>query len=131
MQTFTGRKQNAWINHGLLRYADVLLLAAEAANEIGGATNQTNATTWVNMIRNRAGLGNISFTSQAQMRAAIKQERKVELAMEGERFFDLVRWGDAVTVLGPSGYTPCHKYYPLPQTAIDFAGAVLVQNPCW
>lgn len=83
------------------------------------------------MIRNRAGLGNISFTSQAQMRAAIKQERKVELAMEGERFFDLVRWGDAQTVLGPSGYQAKHRYYPLPQTAIDFAGGVLVQNPNW
>lgn len=131
MQTFTGRRQNAWLNHSLLRYSDILLLAAEAANELGGATNQANAVTWVNMIRNRAGLSNISFTSQAQMRAAIKQERRFELAMEGERFFDLVRWGDAATVLGPSGYTPCHRYYPLPQTAIDFAGGVLVQNPCW
>ncbi len=131
MQTYTGRKQNAWLNHSLLRYSDVLLLAAEAANELGGASNQTNATTWVNMIRTRAGLSAITFTSQAQMRAAIKQERKIEFAMEGERFFDLVRWGDAVTVLGPSGYTPCHKYFPLPQTAIDFAGGVLVQNPCW
>ena len=51
--------------------------------------------------------------------------------MESERFFDLVRWGDAQTVLGASGYTPCHMYYPLPQSAIDFAGGKLVQNPCW
>ncbi|MBK6938335.1 MAG: RagB/SusD family nutrient uptake outer membrane protein [Chitinophagaceae bacterium] len=131
MQTLTGRRQNSWLNHVLLRYADVVLMAAEAANELGGATNQTNATTWVNLIRSRAGLGSISFTSQAQMRVAIKQERRSEFAMEGERFFDLVRWGDAESILGTSGYTPCHKYYPLPQSAIDFAGGILVQNPCW
>lgn len=131
MQAYTGRRQNSWLNHVLLRYADVLLMAAEAANELGGASNQTNATAWVNAIRSRAGLGSISFTSQAQMRAAIKQERRSEFAMEGERFFDLVRWGDAESVLGASGYTPCHKYYPLPQKAIDFAGGILVQNPCW
>ncbi len=131
MQTFTGSRQNKWINHILLRYSDILLLAAEAANELGGASNQADALKWVNQIRARAGLSAISFTSQAQLRAAIKQERRVELAMEGERFFDLVRWGDAETVLAPQGYQPCNKYYPLPQSAIDFAGGVLVQNPCW
>jgi len=131
MQTLTGRRQNNWLNHILLRYADVLLLAAEAANESGGTANENNAVTWVNMVRSRAGLPNISFTTKAAMRDIIKQERRSELAMEGERFFDLVRWGDAETVLGSRGYTPCHKYYPLPQSAIDFAGGVLVQNPCW
>jgi hypothetical protein len=83
------------------------------------------------MIRNRAGLANATYTSQAQFRAIIKQERRSEFAMEGERFFDLVRWNDAQTVLGASGYTPCKKYYPLPQSAIDFAGGVLIQNPCF
>jgi hypothetical protein len=131
MQTSTGRLQNKWLNHVLIRYADVLLLAAEAANELGGAGNQANAITWVNMVRNRAGLSNLSFTTQAQLRADIKKERRSEFAMEGERFFDLVRWDDALAVLGGRGYTPCHKYYPLPQSAIDFAGGVLIQNPCW
>lgn len=131
MQTSTGRRQNSWINHILLRYADVLLIAAEAANELGGAANQANAITWVNMVRARAGLPNISFVSQTQLRNAIKQERRSEFAMEGERFFDLVRWDDALAVLGGAGYSPCHKYYPLPQSAIDFAGGVLIQNPCW
>jgi hypothetical protein len=116
----------------LIRYADVLLLAAEAANELGGAANENNAVTWINMIRNRAGLGNVTFTTKAAFRTIIKKERRSEFAMEGERFFDLVRWGDAETVLGSRGYTPCHKYYPIPQSAIDFAGsAILVQNPCW
>lgn len=128
MQAYTGRRQNSWLNHVIIRYADVLLMAAEAANETGAIAK---ATDYVNQIRNRAGLGNTTATTQVAMRAAIKQERKVELAMEGERFFDLVRWNDASAVLGASGYTPCHKYYPLPQSAIDFAGGVLVQNPCW
>jgi hypothetical protein len=132
MQSLTGRRQNTWLNHGLIRYADVLLLAAEAANELGGAANENNAVTWINMIRNRAGLGNVTFTTKAAFRTIIKKERRSEFAMEGERFFDLVRWGDAETVLGSRGYTPCHKYYPIPQSAIDFAGsAILVQNPCW
>ncbi len=131
MQTFTGSRQNKWINHILLRYADVLLMAAEAANELGGAGNQANALAWLNQVRSRAGLAAKTFTTQAQLRADIKKERMMELAMEGERFFDLVRWNDAETVLGASGYTPCHKYYPLPQSAIDFAGGILVQNPCW
>lgn len=131
MQASTGSRQNKWINHVLLRYADILLIAAEAANEIGGTGNASTATTLLNQIRNRAGLANIVFVSQAQLRDAIKLERKHELAMEGERFFDLVRWGDAQNVLGASGYSACHVYYPLPQSAIDFAGGVLVQNPCW
>jgi len=131
IQASTGRRQNNWLNHGVLRYADVLLMAAEAANELGGAANQANALTWVNMIRSRAGLSNLAFTTQAQLRADIKQERRSEFAMEGERFFDLVRWDDALSVLGGRGYTACHKYYPLPQSAIDFSGGVLIQNPCW
>ena len=63
------------------------------------------------------------------MRTAIQQERRVELAMEGERFYDLVRWGLAEQVLGPQGYQPRHQYYPIPQSAIDFSGGILIQNP--
>ncbi|MBL7744085.1 MAG: RagB/SusD family nutrient uptake outer membrane protein [Chitinophagaceae bacterium] len=132
MQEATGVRQNRWINHSLIRYSDVLLMAAEAANEVGGSINETNATTWVNMIRSRAGLTDVAFSTKAQMRTAIKQERRFEFAMEGERFFDLVRWGDASSVLSSLGYNnDCKKYYPLPQAAIDFAGGVLVQNPCY
>jgi hypothetical protein len=132
MQLSTGNKGNKWINHALLRYDDILLIAAEAANEIGGAANIKDAEDWVNMIRNRAGLSDIVYANHDQMLDAIKKERRFELALEGERFFDLVRWGDAATVLGPLGYDdPCEKYLPLPQSAIDFAGGVLVQNPCY
>lgn len=132
MQQKTGVRNNRWLNHALIRYDDVLLMAAEAANELGGATNTANATTWVNLIRSRAGLSNLSYSSQAQMRAAIHKERRFEFAMEGERFYDLVRWGEAAAVLGPAGYNdPCEKYLPLPQSAIDFANGVLIQNPCY
>lgn len=133
MQVSTGSRQAGWVNQRELRYADVLLMAAEAANEIGGASNQADAVTWTNMVRKRGNnpVAAIAFVNQGQMRTAIKNERRVELAMEGERFFDLVRWGDAVSVLGGSGYQNKHRFYPIPQSAIDFAGGVLIQNPEW
>jgi len=116
-----GENKNHWTNIKIMRYADVLLIASEAAFMSG---NTGKATTYLNMIRTRAGLGNITATL-----AAIKQERRVEFGMEGERFYDLVRWGDAISVLSPLGYQDRNKYYPIPQTAIDQAGGVLVQNP--
>jgi starch-binding outer membrane protein, SusD/RagB family len=122
--------QNTWVNHRVFRMADIYLMAAEAANEIGGAQNQADAVTWVNMVRTRAGLTNIAFVDQTQMRAAIKQERRAEFAMEFERFFDLVRWGDAITILGPSGYANKHRYYPIPNSALN-GNPNLVQNPEW
>lgn len=122
--------QNTWVNHRVLRYSDVLLMAAESANEIGGAANQTNAKDWVNMVRTRASLPNIAFVDQAQMKAAIKKERRLEFAMEFERFFDLVRWNDAQSVLGPLGYQNKHRYFPIPQGALN-DNPNLVQNPEW
>lgn len=140
MRAFTGfanRGGAGWINHRILRYADVLLMLAEAANEVGdGATAAAN----LELVRNRAS-GNlganrtsvpyIPFVSQAQMRQAIKEERRWEFAMEGYRFYDLVRWGDALQVLGPLGYAPRCRYYPIPQRAIDLSNGVLEQNPEW
>lgn len=116
-----GENKNHWTNIKIMRYADVLLIASEAAFQSG---NTGKATTYLNMIRTRAGLGNITATL-----AAIKQERRVEFGMEGERFYDLVRWGDAVSVLATLGYQDRNKYYPIPQSAIDQSGGVLVQNP--
>ncbi|OJU27787.1 MAG: hypothetical protein BGN92_01545 [Sphingobacteriales bacterium 41-5] len=127
---------NGAYNQRILRYADVILMAAEAANETG---NGPKAETYLEMIRARAREGQagvlpkVVFQNQAQMRAAIKFERRVEFAMEGERFFDLVRWGDAVTVLGPLGYQNRNRYMPLPQPIIDQSKVngvpVLIQNP--
>ncbi len=123
-----------WINHRILRYADVLLMKAEAANEMNdGAT----AAAALELVRARARGGNsavlpyIAFANQTQMRTAIKNERRWEFAMEGYRFYDLVRWGDATSVLAPLGYANRARYYPIPQKAIDLSGGVLVQNPEW
>jgi len=141
MRQFTGyfnaNGDAGWINHRILRYADVILMLAEAANESGdGSIAAAN----LELIRNRAS-GNlgpartivpvIPFTDQAQMRAAIKNERRWEFAMEGYRFYDLVRWGDAINALSGLGYTPRCQYYPIPQKAIDLSGNVLTQNPLW
>ena len=129
-----------WIDHRILRYADVILMLAEAANETGdGATAAAN----LELIRSRANNDSavtrtyvpyIPFQNQAQMRKAIKNERLWEFALEGYRFYDLVRWTpasdgiDAPTVLGSLGYTPRNQYYPIPQPAIDLSGGVLKQN---
>jgi hypothetical protein len=126
-----------WVNHRILRYADVLLMLAEAANELGdGATAAEN----LELVRDRASgnlgksrtiLPYIPFVNQGQMRTAIKNERRWEFALEGYRFYDLVRWGDAIEELGPLGYTNRARFYPIPQKAIDLSGGVLKQNPEW
>lgn len=129
MRQSTGWLDGAyWINQRVIRYADVLLMAAECLNETGAGAQGVN---YVNAVRNRVGLGDISFVDQAQLRAAIKKERRSELGLEGERFFDLVRWGDAVSVLGPLGYQHRCRFYPIPQPEIDRSNNVLVQNPEW
>jgi hypothetical protein len=129
-----GEGAGTWINHRILRYADVLLMKAEAANESGdGAT----AEAMLEQVRARARNGDntvlphIAFTGQAPMRTAIKDERRWEFALEGYRFYDLVRWGDADNVLAGLGYTHRCRLYPIPQKAIDLSGNVLKQNPEW
>lgn len=130
-RTQQGVLANHWFNIKIIRYADVILMAAEAANELG---NTSKAASYVNQIRTRARGNNAGLLpnvsgDQTTLRAAIKHERRIELALEGERFYDLVRWGDASSVLGGLGYQDKNKYYPIPQTAIDQSGGVLVQNP--
>ena len=133
----TGDKSGQWLNTIILRYADVLLIAAEAANEMGDAAT---ALANLELVRARARAGDatvlppVTATDQATIRTAIKKERRVEFAMEFERFYDLVRWIpapdgiDAMTVLGPLGYTPKNKYFPIPQEAIDKSNGLLIQN---
>jgi hypothetical protein len=126
-----GVNKNYWENIKLMRYADVLLIAAEAANEDG---NTGLAATYLEEVRKRARGANNSILpivsgGQSTIRTAIKQERRIEFALEGERFYDLVRWGDAGAVLGGKGYQAKHRYYPIPQTAIDQSGGILIQNP--
>ena len=120
------QNKNHWEDIKIIRFADVILIAAEAANELGQSAKAAN---YVNIIRNRAGLANTTAADQVTLRAAIKHERRIEFAMEFERFYDLVRWGDAPAVLGVKGYTDKNKYFPIPQEAIDKSQGVLVQNP--
>lgn len=128
--------QGAWVNIRILRYADVVLLAAEAANELG----QTDlALEYLEMVRSRARGGNeailpeITERDQAALRDLIRHERRIELAMEHERFFDLVRWGIAEEVLHDAGKTNFvagkHELMPIPQDEIDRSNGVLTQNP--
>lgn len=141
MRVFTGytgsNSGTYWISHRKLRYADVLLMLAEASNETGDGVT---AAAMMEQIRKRArsttnALPSIPFVNQAQMRTAIKNERRFEFAMEGYRFYDLVRWGDAVSVLGSLGYTNKCRFYPIPQKAIDLSKIngveLLKQNPEW
>ncbi len=133
MQTYTANRQGGWINQRVLRFADVLLMAAEAANELPGDgpgdANTEKALGYLKLVRERAGLTAITTTNEAELRTAIQHERRVEMALEGDRFYDLVRWGLAPQVLGPLGYQQKHRYYPIPQAAIDFANGALIQNP--
>ncbi|MBC3787584.1 RagB/SusD family nutrient uptake outer membrane protein [Spirosoma utsteinense] len=145
-------------NYRALRYADVLLMRAEVAVE---ENDMPTALKLVNQVRTRATNEVVtdasgkpaanylvkpytSFSSQAYARKAVRFERRLELAMEGHRFFDLVRWGEASEVLnaylakesrkrtyltGSTFAKGKNEYFPIPQAQIDIMGAsVLKQN---
>lgn len=148
-------------NYDILRYDDVLLMQAEAYIELG---QQANALPLINQIRNRAAAStgrlkkldgtfpskyNVKpYTSanwtQAYARKALQWERRLEFATEGERFFDLVRWGIAEKTL--NDYIDIEKvrrpflstakftagrdeYLPIPQSEITFTNGLYKQNP--
>ena len=99
---------NVGNNWRIIRYADVLLMLAEALNEDGMTTMAAN---YVNMVRERPGSGLAPIStmlSQTDMRQAIIDERAMELAGEGHRFFDLVRWGLADDYLGATSLHGAH-----------------------
>lgn len=81
------------------RYSDVILMYAEALCELNGAANLTSAATLLNPIRTRAGFGAISYTDQNELRNHIRAERNRELAFEGHRRSDLIRWGNYISVM--------------------------------
>ncbi len=148
-------------NYTFIRFADVLLWAAECEVEVGSLVN---AVTLVNQVRARiannpstwvktAGGANVAnyqiglylvFPDQAYARKAVRFERKLELAMEGHRFFDLVRYGTADVELnayiakekakrtfftGVSFTKGKNEYFPIPQSQIDLSKGALKQNP--
>jgi starch-binding outer membrane protein, SusD/RagB family len=92
---------NSGTNVRMIRYADVLLMAAEAYNR-KSSPDDVKARSFVNLVRNRVSLNPI-ITAGDALFADIKLERKLELAFEGERYFDLQRWGDAYTALKDQG----------------------------
>jgi len=165
------------VNIHLFRYADLLLLLAEAEVEAGSLEN---ARTIVNEIRTRAGkaaqgpgtdratiavpmtdsritwatyqigLYTTPFANQAAARDRVRAERRLELAMEGQRFFDLRRWGIAdqtlnayiavektrrIQLAGADLFAQKHRYYPIPNIQIELSKksgqATLTQNPGW
>lgn len=113
--------EHDWIE---LRLADVILLYAEALNE-----NSSTAAALVelNKIRNRAGLANSTATSQADVRQAIQDERRLELAFEGHRWFDLVRTGTVDAELGVSVNSNYHVF-PIPTSEVRSTNGVITQN---
>lgn len=122
-------------NRRLIRFSDVLLMAAEALNEIN---QPADALLHLNRVRQRARHGNaeilpdITVTDKDALRNIILNERRVELALEGHRFWDLVRTGKAAQVLGPMGFVQGkHELLPIPQNEIDISQGTLIQNPNW
>ena len=141
------------LNNRQIRYADVLLMYAEACCELGGAENLTAAKNALNEVRGRVGLAAFPYTAtysgtehtfadtQADLRTAIRHERRVELAMEGHRWFDLVRWGIAKQTLdayiaAESSEARSHwgffqegknELFPIPTKELELSG--ISQNP--
>lgn len=127
-------------NFPVLRYSDVLLMQAEALNELGRTPEaQASATSInnggpLNRVRLRAGLGNITGLSQSALRDAIRKERRLELAFEGHRWFDIVRYDNGqyfvpfLHSIGRSNASTKHMLLPIPQKEMD-ANKNLVQNP--
>ncbi|PKP48922.1 MAG: RagB/SusD family nutrient uptake outer membrane protein [Bacteroidetes bacterium HGW-Bacteroidetes-11] len=122
------------LNYIYMRYADVLLMKAEAFNE---NNNADSARANLNKVRQRARasfegtppadlLADITTTNKDQLRVAIQKERRAELAQEFHRYFDLMRWGKTVseTALGPDFNFEAKRYLPLPQAEIDANQAI-------
>ena len=120
---------NDWI---VLRYADVLLMHAEAILSGGQSTTSTNALASFQEVRNRAGLTTLVTEITKE---DLLNERRVELAFENHRLFDLIRMGEAATVLGAFSsanslsFSSTDLLLPIPQREIGLSNSLLTQNP--
>jgi hypothetical protein len=125
-------------NIPVIRYADVILMYAECLNEAGYVANG-DAFNYLNEVRDRAGLGDLTSTqvpSQAAFRLAMEHERRVEFAFENMRWYDLVRTDRAITVLNGKStqinlvnpVTPQNQVFPIPQSQIDINSSKITQN---
>lgn len=167
-------KQARWyyassLNRDIIRYDDALLWKAEALIELGGAANLSEARQIINRIRERAaqstallidadgkpladanifkvGLYEQEFSSQEEARKALRWERRLEMAMESSRGYDLVRWGIAAETLNAYYATESvrrehlrtahftknkDEYFPIPYKEINFSRGLYKQNPGW
>lgn len=126
-------------NIPVIRYADVLLMYAECLNEEGYEPNG-DALKYLNMIRERARLVSKTATDipdQGAFRLAIEQERRVEFAFEGHRWFDLVRTNRAITVINSKAaeinlvtpITQNNLIFPIPQSQVEINRQKITQNP--
>lgn len=136
--------ENADANWPFLRYADVLLVYAEAENELG---HPDEALTYLNKVRQRSNAsdgvltGNGALDTQEKMRSAIIEERAKEFACEGDRRWDLIRWGiylDAMNALGGSDDSGINKMrtsrnllFPIPNAELNTNKSITENNPGW
>lgn len=128
-ESWTGNDDRTNKNVRLLRMGEIYLINAEAANELG---NTAKAIASLNAVRNRAGLGDTQAAGHEELRQAIWRERRFELAMEYDRFYDLVRQGRAGQVLrahGKNFVDGKNEVFPIPQSEIYASGGKLTQNP--
>ncbi len=127
-------KGDGGLNYIYLRYADLLLMKAEAFNE---TNNADSAKANLNKVRRRARasfngtppvdlLADITTSDQNLLRTAIQKERRVELAQEFHRYFDLMRWGKTIaeTALGHDFNYETKRYFPIPQAETDANQAI-------
>jgi starch-binding outer membrane protein, SusD/RagB family len=120
-------------NWTVLRYADVLLMYAEALNEINNGPNEV-AYAMINAVRKRAGLDSVAInTDKNTFAAAIAHERQVELAFEGHRWFDLLRTGRAQDIMnthfnGTITVQPYQLLFAVPQSQVDINPSLITQN---
>ncbi|MEM7486863.1 MAG: RagB/SusD family nutrient uptake outer membrane protein [Bacteroidota bacterium] len=119
-------------DHIIIRFADVVLKYAEALNENG---RTPEAIVQLDRIRSRAGLTGTTATTQTDVRAAIRQERRFELIGEGKRWFDLKRYGTAIEVMNAffaggnvDNINENDLVLPIPQSQIDTDPGVIEQN---
>ena len=126
--TAVNTQDDSRANWKVVRYADVLLMLAEAMTENGKTVAAEDP---LNKVRARAGLAALTGLTQVQMRDAIALERRFELAFEGHRWFDLVRTGKALNALTPIGMKDYMTVFPVPLTQVRVMNdpALFPQNP--
>ena len=129
---------NSGQNLYFIRYADVLLMKAEAENELNNGPNDA-AYQAINQVRSRAGVPPLSGLNYNSFTEAIRKERALELSFEGHRKYDLLRWGiyvetirnttDPALAIPRNNIQDHHVLMPIPQREIDVTNGSLTQNP--